>query len=57
MKKIEIYLKDNLIRTIQIDNYDIYVYNDSIEIQFDIEDMNGNICIPKDKNYKIIIEV
>lgn len=57
MKKIEIYLKEELIFSILVEDYDINLYANAFDIGYHIKDLEVKFSIPLNKGYRIVADI
>lgn len=57
MKKIEIYLKDELVLSMLVESYIIDTYVNSFEINCKVEEVQITYSMPLNKGYRIVADV
>lgn len=57
MKKIEIYLKDELILSILVEKYEITQYTSSVDIEYVTKEVKATYSIPLNKGYRIVADI
>jgi len=57
MKRIEIYLKEELILSILVEDYEINTYTNAFEIECHIKEVSTTYSIPLNKGYRIVADV
>ena len=57
MKKIEIYLNDELVLTMLVDDYEMDSYSDTIDIRCKIKGLEIAYSLPINKGYKIVADI
>ena len=56
MKKIEIYLKDEIVLSIHVEDYEISTYTNAIEISCHVGKIESTYSVPLNEGYKLIVE-
>ena len=57
MKKIEIYLNDDLILSILVEDYEVNTYTNAFEIECTIKELKTTYSMPLNKGYRIVADI
>lgn len=57
MKKIEIYLKEELIFSMLVEDYELNTYTNGIDIECKIKELTITYSLPTNKGYRILADV